>query len=121
MQSPRMTSNPLIGNEVEVSEWIELAKQYPSLLAYLAGFDTLDEWQDKILNSDANRIILNCARQTGKSTIVALLALHHALSHPEAMIMIISNTWAQAAETFKKIVNFYRRIPNPIAVNVDSA
>ena len=117
MQSPRMQTNP----DVNVDDWVELAKQYPSLLAYLAGFDTLDEWQDDILNSDSNRILMLCARQTGKSSIVALLALHHALSQPEAMIMIISKTWPQAAETFRKIVNFYRRIPNPIDANVDSA
>lgn len=117
MQSPEINSLA----EVEVSEWIELAKQYPTLLASLVGLPDLDEWQDTMLNSDSNRIILNCARQTGKSTIVALLALHHALTHPEAMILIISRTWPQAAETFKKIVSFYRRIPNPKDAITDSS
>ena len=38
-----------------------------------------DPWQCDLLTSTEERIIINCSRQSGKSTIVAILALHHAL------------------------------------------
>ena len=30
-----------------------------------------DPWQEDVLRSDSKRIILNCARQSGKSTVTA--------------------------------------------------
>lgn len=86
----------------------------PTLLAQRCGLQ-LDTWQaDLLLNDAAMRIILNCARQSGKSTVVALMALHHALYSDNAMVIIISHTLHQAAETFKKISRFNRRIGRPV-------
>jgi len=41
-----------------------------------------DPWQRDLLRSDSDRVLLNCCRQSGKSTMSALLALHRALYHP---------------------------------------
>jgi hypothetical protein len=38
-----------------------------------------DGWQEELLRSHSERILLNCSRQSGKSTMAAVLALHHAL------------------------------------------
>src|SRR5689334_22460811 len=38
-----------------------------------------DDWQARLLRSDARQILLNCTRQAGKSTSTAALALHTAL------------------------------------------
>jgi hypothetical protein len=35
-----------------------------------------DRWQERLLRSDAARVLMNCARQTGKSTSAGVLALH---------------------------------------------
>jgi hypothetical protein len=67
----------------------------------------LDEWQKETLNSPSNRILLNCSRQAGKSTITAFLALHHALFTPNALVLVVSHTEDQAKETFKKISDSY--------------
>ncbi|MGA3315272.1 MAG: terminase large subunit [Candidatus Korobacteraceae bacterium] len=80
----------------------------------------LDEWQKEVLRSDSRRIILNCCRQSGKSTITALMALHHALHTPKALVIIISNTEKQAKETFRKIMEFYGHVPDRIGTLKDT-
>jgi hypothetical protein len=80
-----------------------------------------DPWQRNVLRSASNRIILNCARQTGKSSIVAILALHHALYNDNSMVIIISHTLQQASETFRKCRDYYRQIACPIPSTTASA
>ena len=91
----------------------------PVDFAQSLGIDP-DPWQEDILRSDSNRIILNCARQTGKSSVVAIIALHHALYHPKAMVIIISHTLQQAAETFRKVHDYYRQIAKPVLSIIES-
>jgi hypothetical protein len=38
-----------------------------------------DPWQRVLLLSNDRQILLNCSRQSGKSTVVSVLALHTAL------------------------------------------
>jgi len=54
-----------------------LAALDPVRFAMRAGI-TPDAWQADVLRSPAKRLLLNCARQSGKSTTTALLALHQA-------------------------------------------
>jgi hypothetical protein len=68
---------------------------------------TLDSWQKEALNTQSNRLLLNCSRQAGKSTVVSLLALHHALFTPKALVLVVSHTDIQAKETFKKIADSF--------------
>ena len=37
--------------------------------ARAAGLEKPDPWQERLLRSDAVRVILNCSRQSGKSTV----------------------------------------------------
>jgi len=48
-------------------------------------------------------VILNCSRQTGKSTITALLALHEALYRPPALVLLLSPSLRQSQELFRKV------------------
>jgi hypothetical protein len=41
-----------------------------------------DDWQRDLLRSTSNRILLNCSRQSGKSTMAGVVALHRALYSP---------------------------------------
>ena len=52
----------------------------PTLLIDWAGLEP-DTWQKDLLRSSARRVLLLCARQTGKSTTTALLALHQACTN----------------------------------------
>ena len=67
-----------------------------------------DPWQRDLLNATDERIILNCARQSGKSTIVAIGALYHALTNPGSLVLILSPTQRQSGELFSKITKYYR-------------
>ena len=49
-----------------------------------------DRWQHEILMSTERQILLNCSRQSGKSTAVAALALHTALSRPGNLVLLLS-------------------------------
>jgi hypothetical protein len=49
-----------------------------------------DRWQERLLRSEAPRVLMNCARQTGKSTAAGLLTLHKAVTHPGALVLILA-------------------------------
>ena len=51
---------------------------YPVAFAMSVGIEP-DPWQIEVLASDHPRKILCCGRQTGKSTVAAILAIHKAL------------------------------------------
>jgi hypothetical protein len=62
--------------------------------------------QTEVLDTTAKRLILCCPRQWGKSTLVAIKALHYALNHPGEEILVISDTEDHAGIIVQKIINF---------------
>jgi hypothetical protein len=76
------------------------------------GLDA-DQWQADLLRKRFKRALLNCCRQSGKSTTTAALALHRALYPPTgkpALILILSPSLRQSGELFRKVMGFYRRL-----------
>lgn len=69
---------------------------------------TPDPWQADLLRSSAPRLLLNCARQTGKSTAVGVKAVHIALYEPGALVLLCSPTLRQSQELFRKCLDAYR-------------
>jgi Terminase large subunit, T4likevirus-type, N-terminal len=69
-----------------------------------------DPWQRDLLRSDAPRVLLNCSRQSGKSTMAGLLALHEALTSPGSLILILAPAERQAKELFSKVAEAYRTL-----------
>ena len=74
------------------------------------GIEKLDEWQEKVLDSKSDRIILNCSRQSGKSTITAIMAVHHAIFNSNSMVIVVSRIEAQSLEMFKRMSNYYKEV-----------
>ncbi len=71
-----------------------------------------------MLRSGARRILLNCSRQSGKSTVTSLAALHEALYTPDSLVLILSPSLRQSGELFAKIKAALRSLgtlPVPIA------
>lgn len=62
-----------------------------------------DEWQKDLLQSFPDRMLLLCSRQSGKSTVCAVMALHEVIFWPNSLVLIISNAFRQAEETFRKV------------------
>ena len=69
-----------------------------------------DSWQERLLQSEAPRVLLNCARQSGKSTMAGLLALHKALIKRGSLILILAPAERQAKELFSKVAEAYRTL-----------
>lgn len=82
----------------------------PVAFALSMGFSP-DPWQINTLRWTGKRLLLNCARQSGKSTITALLAVHTALYHPNSLILLVSPSLRQSSELFKKVDDWLGRLP----------
>jgi hypothetical protein len=79
------------------------------LMANRAGI-VPDAWQSDLLRSDARQMILLCSRQSGKSTITSILALHQAIFTANSLILLLSPSLRQSQELFRKLQYFYNRI-----------
>ncbi len=66
------------------------------------GFEP-DKWQQDALRWQGKRMLLNCCRQSGKSTTAAILALHRAIFYPGSLILLVSPSLRQSSELFKKV------------------
>lgn len=62
-----------------------------------------DPWQAEVLRYEGKRLLLNCCRQSGKSTTTATKALHTALYKPKSLILLASPSLRQSQELFRKV------------------
>ena len=69
-----------------------------------------DPWQQQVMMSPDKRILLNCSRQSGKSTIAAIIALHTAIYRPGSLILLISPSLRQSSELFKKVTENLKKL-----------
>jgi hypothetical protein len=74
---------------------------------------TPDPWQQQFLLSPHRHILLNCSRQSGKSTAVAVLALHTALYRPGSLTLLLSPSLRQSSELFRKVLDTYDALGRP--------
>ena len=76
-----------------------------------------DPWQVVAMRSGSKRLLLNCSRQSGKSTTTAAIALHCALFRPGALVLLISPSLRQSRELFAKVAAFLRSVePRPVLI-----
>lgn len=100
---------------------VDLARALdPAALAQAAGMQP-DPWQTEVLRSDQARILLNCCRQSGKSTTSALKAVHVAVYEPGSLILLLSPALRQSQELFKKAVAMYRLLGRPVPAESENA
>lgn len=99
----------------------DLAKALdPVVFATEAGL-VPDPWQERVLRSVAPRLLLNCSRQSGKSTITSLLALHLTLYTPDSLVLLLSPSLRQSSELFKKCLGVYRDLGRPVPAESETA
>jgi hypothetical protein len=92
----------------------------PARLMEAAGLPP-DPWQARLLRAQADRMLLLCSRQTGKSTVTGALALHAALYQPGALVLILAPALRQSQELFRKVLMFYRALDRPVPPAAESA
>jgi hypothetical protein len=73
-----------------------------------------DPWQIEVLASDHPRKILCCGRQTGKSTVGAVLAVHKALTMPGSTVLVVAPGERQAKLLFSKARRLYEQAGHPL-------
>ncbi len=69
-----------------------------------------DPNQQWLLTGEHRRLIVNCSRQWGKSTITAAKALHTALTKPGSLVLVASRTARQSGLFVRKVAAFARHL-----------
>ncbi len=87
----------------------------PAALMVDAGF-TPDPWQADFLRSNDQLNLVTCARQVGKSSVVAILALHTALTRPDSTVVVVAPIEPQANELLRKVTKAFNTIGRPMGV-----
>ena len=104
-----MSARPVPSGALPVS----LASAFDSVrFAQSVGMEP-DSWQGDVLRSPATRMLLNCSRQSGKSTTAAVLALHKAVHHAGSLVLVVSPSLRQSSELFRVISRLHGRLGTP--------
>lgn len=93
----------------------------PIKFAADCGFESLDSWQADLLTGAAQKALLNCCRQAGKSTITAITALHEAIYAAPALILLVSPSLSQSQELFRKVKEQLNRLEGAPEIFAESA
>jgi hypothetical protein len=75
-----------------------------------------DPWQVEVLEAAHPRLLLNCCRQAGKSTAVAMLGVAEAVFVPFTKVLLVSRSLRQSTELFRIVADFHRRMNSPLLV-----
>src|SRR5262245_32506387 len=82
-----------------VSEWIR------GRLGFLP-----DRTQKKVLETASKRVLLNCTRQWGKSTVTAARAVYEAETISSSLTLVVSPSARQTGEFVRKAAVFAREL-----------
>jgi len=69
-----------------------------------------DPQQQRVLRPGAKRGLLNCTRQWGKSTVIAIKAVHHAFTQPNRLVVVCSPSMRQSKEFCRKVLGFLQQL-----------
>ena len=111
-QVRRVSRKETAGGEVpeaEVTQWVRAR----------LGFEP-DAMQARLLGSESRRVVINCTRQWGKSTVTAAKAVHHACREAESLTLVVSPSGRQTAEFVRKASRFVRRLKFPVRGDGDN-
>src|ERR1043165_2679127 len=73
------------------------------------GFEP-DAAQRRVLSSTRPRVLLNCTRQWGKSTVTAAKAIHQAVTVDGSLTLVVSPSARQSSEFLRQAEEFARRL-----------
>src|SRR5581483_3345809 len=99
---------------------LDLLRAKPTELLIRANMPP-DPWQEQVLRSPAERMLLLASRQAGKSSVAAALALHTALTRPRSPVLVLSPSTRQSGELFRKVLNLFNALGRPASVVAESA
>src|SRR5262249_5363055 len=74
----------------------------PVLFARDCGIEP-DPWQQELLRNRPRKALLNCSRQSGKTTTTAIIALEIAINQPGSLVIIGAPAQRQSTEMLRKV------------------
>src|SRR5258708_3329170 len=80
--------------------------QYSDLMARL-GLQP-DPWQAEVLDVQHRRLLLNCCRSAGKTTVIAVLSLFEALTKFGTLVLILSRSHRQSRMLYRELRFYYK-------------
>jgi len=92
----------------------------PIGLAREAGIE-LDPWQVDCLLDTSPQILMNCSRQSGKSTVGSVDAVSTALSYSSSLVLLLSPSLRQSTELFRKCLDVYKALGSKVPTSAESA
>ncbi|MSV28237.1 MAG: hypothetical protein EXQ52_05765 [Bryobacterales bacterium] len=95
--------------ELEPAEWVRTMLKF-----------TPDAIQARLLGLTSKRVVLNCTRQWGKSTITAAKAIHEASTRNESLTLVVSPSARQSGEFMRKASEFARRLGHKVRGDGDN-
>jgi hypothetical protein len=87
---------------------------------FASAIGPADPWQRDILRSTSRQILMNCCRQSGKSSVAAVLAVHVALHVPGSLILLLSASWRQSQELTRRALEVYAAAGRPVPPDAES-
>lgn len=79
-----------------------------------------DPWQIELLNSEHPQVLLNCCRQAGKSTVVAMYCLIEAIHKPMTTVILLSRSHRQSRELLKLMHLFFQLLSKKVKARVNA-
>jgi hypothetical protein len=79
-----------------------------------------DPWQLDVLKNEHPQLLLNCCRQAGKSTVVAILGLVEALYKPMTRVILVSRSHRQSRELLKLMAFYFELLRQPLKKRVNA-
>lgn len=98
----------------------EIARRDPVVFARQFLDFHPDPWQARALRWQGKHLLLNCSRQSGKSTTIGILALHYAKFRDDALVLLISPSLRQSGELFRKVTDMRMRLNDPLTLVEDN-
>ena len=79
-----------------------------------------DEWQASALRSTAPRALWNCSRQSGKSTVAAVSAVHRAIFYSNSVALVVAEDQRRSIEFVTKTRRILGDLGWPVKEVADS-
>lgn len=70
----------------------------------------LDPWQADAMKARDKRLLFLASRQSGKSTLAALMALHRVIFRPRSLVLLISPSLRLSSELFRKVLGYLNQL-----------
>ncbi len=110
----------MLSSDLKAALDVEIYTKKPSLWASeCLGFKP-DPWQAEVLDSTAKKTLLCCSRQSGKSSVSSIQALHTALFQPGSLTLMVSPSLRQSSELFRKFLDHLNLLPDMPTRNEDT-